>query len=526
MAGSVTLEIPWSKIQPNAQVIINHHAARYVGQVLLEFKNEQLGSIGLLFGVTGAIASWHTPTYSCEESLGYCCLVMFQHCAVTKCKRESIAVCHCCKENLCLSHLEEHHDSPISQLNLLVDEIDALEARLETTDTHQTIEQCRQKLDKWRVDYHKMIDHLYDEKCQELDQYMTKKITKQRDNITLLKSEVSERIREQQATHEDIKPLIEIMHDLKTQMNDIENTCLQIDINSLPIDNNLIRIKEWNRDQFDLTTLPLAFKSISTFAKQDGVKLASNDRFMLIGEEKMLYLVDKTLKIVKQKKCNATIITDMCWSSALDRFIVIMNCRLFLVDERTMSIEYMHTNIAQQCIKCACLDTKLFLLEGQWRSSDYVGCKKGPSIIEFNLLPLRQLIKEWKSPITCSAEEWIYDIQESNGKLALLISESMDCVQKKLVTRLELRSPNTFDCLWSYRLDMGLPMSCDLGKTCVFVNHNEVLIIMNKNNLALISTDGSVKETYIYYPQPVNIHLFGSNILAITTATEVNFHEL
>ncbi|CAF0891913.1 unnamed protein product [Adineta steineri] len=451
---------------------------------------------------------------------------MFQHCAATKCKRESIAVCHCCKENLCLSHLEEHHDSPISQLNLLVDEIDALEARLETTDTHLTIQECRQKLDKWRVDYHKIIDHLYDDKCQELDRRMTTKITKQRDNITLLKSEVTERIREQQATHEDVKPLIEIMHDLKTQMNDIENTCLQIDINSLPIDNNLIRIRESNRDQFDLSTLPLAFKSISTFAKQDGVKLASNDRFMLIGEEKMLYLVDKTLKIVKQKKCNATIITDMCWSSALDHFIVIMNCRLFLVDERTMTIEYMHTNIAQQCIKCACLDTKLFLLEGHWRSSDYVGCKKGPSIIEFNLLPLRQLIKEWKSPITCSAEEWIYDIQDNNGKLALLISESMDCVQKKLVTRLELRSPNTFDCLWSYRLDMGLPMSCDLGKTCVFVNDDEVLIIMNKNNLALISTDGSVKETYTYYPQPVNIHLFGSNTLAITTATEVNFHEL
>jgi hypothetical protein len=132
---------------------------------------------------------------------------MSQVCIITTCKRKSIAVCHCCKENLCLHHLKEHQDLLISQVNPLADRINVLGDRFKAFDVRRAVSDCRQKLDEWRDACHKMIDRMYEEKNQELDQRVTDKIERQRGDISRIQVKVAEMISEEEVTRPDIVSL-------------------------------------------------------------------------------------------------------------------------------------------------------------------------------------------------------------------------------------------------------------------------------------------------------------------------------
>jgi hypothetical protein len=51
---------------------------------------------------------------------------MSQLCAIPKCERTVRGLCDCCKQKLCLQHLNEHNTLLISELNPLIDEINAV----------------------------------------------------------------------------------------------------------------------------------------------------------------------------------------------------------------------------------------------------------------------------------------------------------------------------------------------------------------------------------------------------------------
>ncbi|CAF3724973.1 unnamed protein product, partial [Rotaria sordida] len=84
----------------------------------------------------------------------------------------------------------------------------------------------------------------------------------------------------------------------------------------------------------------------------------------------------------------------MCWSSALNRFIVINGSDVFLVDENNMSIENIQALQKRKWLSCTTSETSLFLSTKVW----------GSSIMEFSLLPTIELVKQWQSPDTCSRD--------------------------------------------------------------------------------------------------------------------------
>src|ERR1700722_12462051 len=114
-----------------------------------------------------------------------------QPCAITSCKNASRALCNCCNQYLCRSHLNEHDDLLNSQLNPLADEINILGDRLNAINIQQKIGEHRRKLDQWRVDSHKMIDRFYEQKCKELDQHIAEIINKEREYIAQMRSKVA-----------------------------------------------------------------------------------------------------------------------------------------------------------------------------------------------------------------------------------------------------------------------------------------------------------------------------------------------
>jgi hypothetical protein len=226
----------------------------------------------------------------------------------------------------------------------------------------------------------------------------------------------------QEATREDIDSVA-------LTIGELERTTFRIDIRPLEIDEyiDVSEVKE-----FDLSSLPSAYRTIDCC--YEGCKsLASSDRFLLMDQYRNICLFDRELKLIKQSPWIHGIIYDMCWSSTLNHFIVInQSGAVLLIDENSMSIEYVETISVQNWWSCTCSETSLFLLTNEITSS----------IMEFNLLPSMQLVNQWPEPDKCTRDESIEDINFNHGTIALIIhNETQNAIH------LELRSSDKFDQL-------------------------------------------------------------------------------
>jgi predicted nuclease with TOPRIM domain len=335
---------------------------------------------------------------------------MSQPCPIPKCIRTSRGLCDCCKQHLCLQHLNEHNAALISQLNPLTDEINALGDRLKTLNIQKTAGHCRQKLEQWRLDCHQKIDSFFEQKCQEVDRLIDKKVGKKREEIIQIQSKMAELVRAQETTREEINSLTTSIHYLEENMNNIEQTCLQIHTRSVMIDDSLIDIEEMNVQEIHISTLPSLYKTIKCL--DISVRsLASNDRFLLIYDESNLCLFDREINKVKQVTWPYGKIYDMCWSSILNQFIVIGELDVLLVDENTMSIDSIQTTKQLKYVSCTCSDAFLFLSTRTY----------GLSIIALTLMSSIKLVKQWKHPDTCAIDECINGIAHNKETLGLMV---------------------------------------------------------------------------------------------------------
>ena len=195
-----------------------------------------------------------------------------------------------------------------------------------------------------------------------------------------------------------------------------------------------------------------------------------------------LCLIDRNFKIVRQTTWNHGDIRDICWSSSLNRFIIIGEKDVFSINEKTMSIDKFVTLSKRNWFSCTCSDSSLFLSTYELASS----------IIEYNLLPTMEIIKEWKSPVTCQKEEWITDMKYNNGSITLMIKNSSENT-----LFIELRNIKTLDRLWSFKMDC-----MDLQKRsfhCCLVNDEEWLVMdHDSDRLVHITKDGKMKSSCAY----------------------------
>jgi len=433
---------------------------------------------------------------------------MSQPCAVAKCNRTSRGLCDCCTQHLCLQHLSEHNASLISQLNPLTDELNALGDRFSTLNIQEVVGGCRQKLEEWRMDCHQKIDCLFERKCQELDRLVDKKVKKQQEEILQIKSKIAELIRDQETTRQDIDELTSTIHHLKQQMDKIDQTCLTITTRPLLIDDKLICIKEATEHELDLSTLSPHHKEICRPAGSRKV-IYSNDQFLLMHQKPNLCLVDREMNTVKKVLWTHGDIHDMCWSATLNRFIVIGGRIVYLLDENTMSIDNVQTIEERNWVSCTCSDTFLFLSRNG----------RDSSVMKFRLLPLIELVMKWKSPNICAQAEYIQDILYNGETLGVIIQN-----KSERSLRIELRSADTLDCIWSLRFDTVC--NENLGFRCCLLTCDEWLVVdYETERLLHITKYGKLKTTIKYNASPYRVNLF-ANMLVVSTTNGVNFHKI
>jgi hypothetical protein len=408
-----------------------------------------------------------------------------------------------------LQHLSEHNALLISQLNPLTDEINMLGDRLKSFNIHEAISDGRQKLEKWTKDCHEKIDRFFEEKYQELEHLIADKLDRQQKEILRIQSKVAKLVREQETTRQDIDLLTATIRQLEKEMNKLEETDIQINTHALVVDDSLVQITKTKEDELDLSKLFPVYRTLSS-PVGSYTALDSSDQFLLIHQKPNLCLIGKEMNIVKQVLWAHGNIMNMCWSSTLGRFIIIAEDNIFLVDERTMSIEAMETIKERRWLACACFDLSLFLSTREG----------GSSLVELRLSPSVIILKEWKSPITCTQDECIYGMAYKNKMCAIII---MNDVQKSI--RIELRSSGTLDRIWS--LPLNIIFNKDFVFRCCSLNCSEWLVTdYETKRLLHITKDGKLKTTIPYNEIPYCARMFGSDMLFVSTANGINLHKI
>jgi len=370
--------------------------------------------------------------------------------------------------------------------------------RLNTLNIENMTADSRRKLEQWRDRSHQQIDRLFEQKCEELDRIMNKKIQKQREEVTHLQSKIAEIIREQETTRQQIDSLTTTMHDLKEQMNELENTSLRVTTQRLIIDDGLISIESTAEHELDLSNLPTP---CTTIQRLGGSKfsICASDNYLLIHRKPNLCLVDREMNVVKEMLWNYEDIWDMCWCSTLDRFLVNEGSNIFLIDESTMAIEKIKTIEEINWLSCTTSENHLFLSTNTY----------GSIVKKYDLLPSIKLVIEWKSPFTCTDNEWISSIRYNNEKLGLLIRNNPE---KSL--RMELRSADTFDRIWLLKFDTVCEQN--IGFRCCSLTCNEWLVTdYQSKRLLQVTKNGKLKAAVPYENFPYYPTLFG-NMLAVS----------
>ncbi|CAF3951529.1 unnamed protein product, partial [Rotaria magnacalcarata] len=352
-------------------------------------------------------------------------------------------------------HFDEHKNRLDPEVTVLVDKIATLTNRISSSDLPFIV-----ALEQWRVESQQTLDSYYHEKRRNF-------LNSRLEEFNRLRTSIKELIRMTAATQENITTM-------KTSINSIEKELTQVQFNFRPLlidDNLIIRCTQ------DLLPFPPSRREIELTDCSYAV-LASNKQHLLVHREPALCLLDRQLTIVKETQWPLDDISDICWSSILNRFIVV-NCKyVFILDEKTMVLELFLSSDAINWIRGTCSYTTLYL------STEGIGS----SIFEYSLVSSSVLLKEWQSPMTCTNNEWIEDLKFHNDFLGLVIGSYTNSD-----ARFELRSSTTLISLWSIQLE-GIysmyPIRC-----CSIIDHQWIVVAFRNPKIFHISKDGKLLNT-------------------------------
>jgi len=368
---------------------------------------------------------------------------------------------------------------------------------------------CHQKLEQWRIDCHQKIDHLFEQKCRELEQIFAVKIKKQQEEINQIHAKLTKITYNKEANQQEIDLLTSSIRCLEVGINNIEQTGYEITIQPLVIDAHSITFKEQNVQEFDLSAHYPIHKTIP-YTPGSCFPLASSNHHLLFHQAPNLSLVNQEFILVKQVIWPYGVIWDTCWSSTLNGFIVITQTDMYLIDEKRMSIENILKNPKQNSLACTCSDTYLFVSTNEW----------GSSIIQFNLSLTIDIVQQWESPKSCTKDECIDVMIYNNNTLALVIRNIFE-----RSIRIELRFPENFDCIWSLQLDAIKNLN-QVFKCCSLMCGEWLVINPETQQLLQITKSGTLKKKIKCNRVPHRISLFGEKILVVAFDTSLNFYKL
>ena len=415
--------------------------------------------------------------------------------------QSSDLLCGRCGENFRREHRIGHSQSDGNLIQKILD----LQTQLKATNLARMKNDLRQRLEQWCAESHQTVVRFFDRKSRELDRYIDETFDQHRTEMNRIQATLSAVNRQEETNGQELQSLRSTLDDLRKKIQNFEQLHEELNIIPLPINDDLIQMSNTQDQQRNLSLL-LPVRETINHPDASLSAMASNERFFLVYLSPYLTFVDRKLDIATQLRWPYESIRDMCWSSASDRFVLVERSNVYFVDDRLMAIEKLPIESKQNWSSCTSSDESLFLSTAE----------RASSIRSYRVLPSIGVRKQWKFPLTCGKEESIDQIVYRNSTLALIISHK--------TVRIELRSSETLDRLWTYPFDSigeGIPSFhlCSL-------NFDEWLITDRSNKRLLHITDeGDLKSMVAYNSGPSRAVLFQPNLLAVSRRNGINFHE-
>lgn len=437
--------------------------------------------------------------------------VLSRSCEISSCKHSSSAVCICCNQCLCIDHLKDHSNKQTdNQLISLTTEINILSDQFHRISLSEP--NFLTTLDQWRSDAYRTIDRFYETQRRHFEQFIQENRQKQRKEIDHLRLKITDLNHEKNISPDDIYLIKDTIQSIEKDLNNLQY--LHCHIRPLILDENFVTFRS-DKITRDLLPLSRPYRTINII-DDSYCWMATNEKYLLAHHKPDLYLFDRQLSIIEKTPWIHGRIYVMCWSSTLNRFIVITNDTIYTIDENLLAIErcdlihhHHNNNIYRNWRSGTCSNINLYLSTGDL----------GSSIYEFILLPSIQFVKEWSSPISCRHDEGIDDLCYRNDKFAIIIFH-----QTTNETRLDLRSSITLDTIWSIELSHLAPRRTS---GCCWLNNDEWFVTDEYDfRIFHISADGHLIKSEKYDPAPYNALLYGKDMIAIRTIEGINLHKL
>ncbi len=268
-----------------------------------------------------------------------------------------------------------------------------------------------------------------------------------------MRDQINELSREQDVTHEQVNSIKNSLQTLEKLIKSPESQLFTL--SPLVIDDNLLRARNKIPQTGDGFLLPPPYQILEETATP--VAIAANDNKLMVTQNKNLRLFNRELTVEKEIMWAAQDdLQDIIWSNALVRFILITSTAIFTLDPEMMTHESLtldqHRHI-NTWLFGTCSNHKLFLSTFD----------KGSSIVEYDLQPPIQFVREHTSPLSCAENESIDDLASNHAALALIISND------EHVMRLDLCSLITLERYWSFKF--GLPSRNYTLSCCLLTNN-------------------------------------------------------
>ncbi|CAF3736134.1 unnamed protein product [Rotaria magnacalcarata] len=154
-------------------------------------------------------------------------------CVVEKCELASLALCQCCRQNLCIDHLNEHASQRNDKLLPFIDKINCLLNRFSTfyDGEHSGLKQ----LDEWKQAAYKIVDDFYEKKRREI---IDATADTEREQLKEMNNKLKELLRIKGGTKQDFDTFSENMRSIEQHLDKLQQ--IQINLPTFTINDNSI----------------------------------------------------------------------------------------------------------------------------------------------------------------------------------------------------------------------------------------------------------------------------------------------
>ncbi|CAF1518763.1 unnamed protein product [Didymodactylos carnosus] len=437
-------------------------------------------------------------------------------------KHAGIMLCAGCEQMFCRKDFNEHRQQLSAQLDIIIREHDFLKENIKQT-CDATSSRLFDEIEKWEMEWMKKVKMAADRAREEVHDI----VTEPKQQLKRITDDIQLRMAEEDFVEYDLDRWMGEINQVSTDIKTISSTIViesgdecewktMIKVRKMEHQSHVSKSPHRNekRDsevkQFDFNKLKEKPQRQITVDGDYGSMGVSDMNLLYCGKD-TLCLTDRTGHKTNTLQSGGLDVWDICWSSFLDRFIILTKRTLHSLNvqrSEVTQIKRVSNKTKADFSRCTCSYQTLLVSFNH----------KGSVIEEWDMSGEWKIMRRWQPPVSCQANEEIWNIRFSCDGSHLVVTIWVDGQYNQFQVRdqsMNILNNITFSCSTFGYFLLSLPNG-------QYLTHER----QNKK-LHSIDRDGKLQETVTYDKCVRSTALLGQRCLVIrTTDNKLCFHDL